>query len=255
MGKKYLFVDDLVGSGPRLLPKLMAAEQLAGHAQWVFGGGYLDGYQNNLLTINMVCNAIRSKHAIALWGPHELDYLHFLNGESNDWLYYGGMRTVRELLGTVNVQNIDTIRSFMNNEGMIQWLMRHLENLYVTPKIIFAHAGVWLIPDFIKTPRQFAVSARSDYWWSPGGHQFAHNLTGRMVVTAGCDTSQIYGSYFDNPDKIVRGPEDGKSFGVSYEQEPPRLFLGVRWHFDRDLATSLPPVYIIDDDQGLIGVI
>lgn len=256
MGKKYLFVSNVAGLGSAMLPKMFAAEKVVPGARWVFGGGYLNARKNNILTLNVVCNAVSQWNAVALWGPNEVMLDDFLKGNSEEWLEHGGNNTVKELLNGQDQIEVPMMRKLMQNEGMVSWLFRRLRTVFATEDVIFANSGVWLMTDFWRTPRDFAVHARESYWWSPGGgHQFAYNQTDRIVVTTSDHPSMIHGSYFNDPSNEIYGPANDSSFGIQYPGEKPRLFLSTKQKFDHNSQMYLPVIYIIDSENGLEGAL
>lgn len=255
LGKKYLFVADLAGSGPYLVNKMFAAQNLMPNAQWVFGGNYLNALGNNILTVSLVNNYIDHWHAAALFGPQEAELIQFLNQDSNDWLEDGGRNTVAELLGGRMIDNVDDIRQLIAEQQVIQLLINHLKIIYYDQNLVFARNGVYLSPDFKQTPLPFAITATGLYWWQPGSHSFAYNQTGRMAVTSLDHPSKIQGYYFNEPNRLIKGPEDDRSFGIQYPNEPPRLILHRTRSYDQYSQLQLPVIYMIDSEKGLIGSI
>lgn len=253
--EQFLFVSDIAGFGSRLLSKMFAAQKLVPNARWVFGGGYLNSEHDNLLTINVIQNYVRQFDAVALWGPDEVLLKDFMDGKSNAWLNVGGQKTVNELLGTHRIKDVDAVRSFMNHEGMIKWLIDNLSVIADFQTTIFARRGVWLMKHGYKdTPLDFAVNAEKSYWWVPGaGNVFAYNQTGKMVVTTSQHPALIYGSYASKPNKIIHGPENDQPFGIKYPNEKPRLFLHNDFKMDQNTGELLPVIYILDSEQGLVG--
>ena len=255
LGRKYLYTADIAGCGPDLLGKMFAAQNMFSDAQWVFGGGYFDAKENNITTVNMISSYISQWRAVALWGPKEVALKRFINGESDQWLRGSGQNLVRELLGGRMIEDIGVIRSMMQHQEIILWLLDHLQVVYDGPDAIFARNGVYLNHDYINTPLDFAISAKGQYWWSPGSRNFAYNKTGKLVVTSLDHPSEVYGTYFNQADKVIHGPVSDQSFGIQYPREPARLILQRTTKFDANSQQNLPVIYIIDSDEGLVGAL
>ena len=255
MGKKYLYTADISGYGPGLLGKMFAVQNVFPDSQWVFGGGYFDATANNLVTINMVNSFVSQWDAVPLWGPREVLLDQFIHGDNNKWIQDGGQNLVRELLGGRMIKDVNAIRNFMRHQDMVLLLLNHLRILFDSPRVIFARSGVYLNKDYKNTPLEFAIKAEGQYWWSPGSQNFAYNQTGKMVVTSLRHPSEVYGAYFNQPEKVISGPVSDQSFGIQYPREPARIILHRATRFDKNTQQNLPVIYIIDEDEGLVGAV
>lgn len=255
MSHKYLYVANIAGTGPQILTKMFAAQNLAPNATWVFAGNVIDGKSNNIMTINMVNNWVSQWHAIALWGPREVMIDDFISNRSNRWFDNLGKGYVKEVLGGRELDDINIARNLIQHQDLIVWLLNHLRRIFVADRVIFARNGIYLNQDYSQTPLDFAVNATSDYWWSPGSQNFAYNQTGKMLVTSLDHPSEVYGSYYNSKNKVVRGPLSDQSFGIQYDHEPPRLILKRGTKYDVNSKMDLPIIYLVDDEQGLVGAL
>lgn len=255
MGQKFLYTADISGYGPGLIGKMFAAQNMFAGAKWVFGGGYFDARENNIMTINMINSYVSQWDAVPLWGPREVLLNDFINGKSDKWFHNGGQNLVYELLGGRMINNVDAVRNLMQHQEMILWLINHLRVIYDATDAIFARNGVYLNSDYINTPLDFAISAKGQYWWSPGSKNFAYNQTGKLIVTSSDHPSEVYGMYFNQPDKVISGPPSDQSFGIQYPREPARLILHRTMKFDMNTQQNLPVIYVIDSEDGLVGAL
>lgn len=252
---RYLYVANIAGTGPNILTKMFAAQKIAPNGTWVFAGNIVDGKQHNIMTINMVNNWVSQWNAVALWGPREVMLNDFVHSRSNAWFDNLGKAYIKEALGGRMLDDVHIARDLMQHQALISWLLNHLRRVYVTDRVIFARNGVYLNHDYAQTPLDFAVNATSSYWWSPGSKNFAYNQTDKMVVTSLEHPSEIYGAYYNSKNKVIHGPLSDQSFGIQYDHEQPRLILKRGTKYDVNSKTDLPIIYIIDDEQGLVGAL
>lgn len=255
VSRRYLYVANIAGTGPKILAKMFAAQNLAPNATWIFAGNIVDGKDNNIMTINMVNNWVSQWHAVALWGPREVMLSDFINSRSDIWFDDLGKAYIKEALGGRVLDNINIARDLMQHQALILWLLNHLRRVYVSDHVIFARNGVYLNQDYSQTPLDFAVNATDSYWWSPGSKNFAYNQTGKLVVTSLDHPSEIYGTYYNSNGQVIHGPLSDQSFGIQYEQEQPRLILKRGTKYDVNSKVDLPIIYLIDDQQGLVGAL
>lgn len=233
----YIFVSDIHGN-KNTLQLIDQARHDYPIATLVGGGDYIDGRKNAKDVIEYL---MHRKNAIILRGNHEQMMLNFADGldyyDSNLeplWYANGGKKTVRSFFKrqyrTVKAQKL------VKNSKYYEYF-NSLAVMLDTPHYIFVHAGVkprvnYDSPncytsdkyDVNNNPYMFyRLWAREDYWNDETGF-FAHNLTGKTIVTGHTPTSLIHGKFKIGQTISTRPFTKNIPLKIQYHNEPARWF-------------------------------
>lgn len=233
---QYVFFSDLHGI-IRSQKLIEQAQHDFNNAQLIGGGDYVDSHgKNNVKDVVDFVMSLAKNGAIILKGNHEqmmLDYM-----DDNDaqglWFYNGGKSSLASLFGHKLHYDTSQLR-----QSKYYKFFKKAQIMVDTPDFLFMHAGVLPVKDyndpnlykdyFTKpglTPYDFyRLWARGEYWFKKMKEPvFAHNETGKTIVTGHTPTALIQGVF-----------EDGRSLPhisfdhcpvriVQYENEPARIF-------------------------------
>lgn len=239
----YIFISDIHGN-EETLELIKKAEQDFPDALLVGGGDYVDG-RNHVPEVLDFLMKEKERGAVIIKGNHEQMLLNFANHEEHQdgiWFYNGGDRTLMQLFG--KVASPEEIQ-----ESKYYQFLSSLPMMFETPNIIFVHAGVR--PDekyddpstyyqtldvhhHHYTYDFYRIWARENYWYSDQLNKvFAHNKTGKTIVTGHTPTSGIDGQY-DNAE-TVNASELNPVRIIQYPNEPARIFTDGGSHSDPKL--------------------
>ena len=191
---EYIFASDPHGTGKEWIDLVQRAQRDYPQAQLVFGGDYIDGRKNSRETLEFVM-AAEKQGAQVLLGNHEDMMINFVEYDDDLWFVNGAKTTVKSLFGR-RYSQAET-RQKLKASDYYCWIKNHAHNLvYETKHLIFVHAGV--NPAGIPVNRQYKLWAREEYWYGDDRHNsaaeiFAHNQTGKTIVTGHSPTCIIRG--------------------------------------------------------------
>lgn len=233
----YIFVSDIHGN-LETLELIERAKKDYPTALLVAGGDYVDGRAY----VKEVLEYLMKQKAVILCGNHEQMFLNYANQvEHQDgiWFYNSGDKTLLQLFG--ELAEPEAIR-----QSKYYQFLSDKPIMFETPNIIFVHAGVR--PDeFYNKPETYAqkldvhrhqydydfyrIWIREPYLYSdPIKKIFAHNKTGKTIVTGHTPTAHILGSYEDGT--RVSSSELNPVVKIQYSGEPARIFTDGGSHSD-----------------------
>lgn len=258
--KHYIFISDIHGNLETLeLIKQVRADYP--DAQLVGGGDYIDGRWDVKPVIDYLQNAAENSDAVILKGNHEqmlLNYADKCEHQDGIWFYNGGAYSLDSLYG--RELDPDEIR-----KTEYYHFFKNMPMMYETPHIIFVHAGVrpdekYNDPDSYdkldiyrgKYDYDFyRIWARQEYWFNEEGY-FAHNKTGKVIVTGHTPTAGISGR-FDDGRKMEQLPMTAcRVRVVDYSGEPARIFTDGGSHSDQALYPHNDGNVVVLDSMGKI---
>lgn len=257
---EYIFISDIHGN----LETLSLIDQaLADHpeAQLVTGGDYVDG-RDHVKDVLEYLMKKKEQGAIIIKGNHEQMLLNFANHEEHQdgiWFYNGGKETLKQLFG--KVASLEEIQDSKYYE-----FLSSLPMMYETPNYIFVHAGV-RSDEHYDDPSTYAhvldvrhhhytydfyrIWARQNYWYSDQEQKiFAHNQTGKTIVTGHTPTARISGQY-DNG-KTINSSALNPVKEIKYDNEPGRIFTDGGSHSDPKLYPHNDGNVVVLDQAGKI---
>ena len=175
------------------------------------------------------------------------------------WWENGGKSTLHSLFHrNFSLKQYIQAKELLKNSEYYD-LLNQLPIMYETPKIIFVHGGIHPDKNYnnpAKYPNnqdpqddnydQYRLWARQEYWWHQGiihdantgipakwlsseMSYFAHNKTGKTIVTGHTPTALIHGAYDDwsikNKHCILDKPfTKCNVLKIQYQNEPARIF-------------------------------
>lgn len=237
---EYLFISDIHGN-LETLSLIKKAQEDHPNAVLIGGGDYVDGRDHVKEVLEFLIEA-KKKGAIILKGNHEQMLLNYANGcEHQDgiWFYNGGQHSLEQLFGKV-------ASPAEIQESKYYRFLSQLPMMLETPNFIFVHAGVRSDKRY-DDPTSYAqtlnvhihqytydfyrIWARQNYWYTdPAKPVFAHNLTGKTIVTGHTPTAGISGQYDDG--KTVNASTLNPVKAIQYDGEPARIFTDGGSHSD-----------------------
>ncbi|ETA73760.1 metallophosphoesterase [Ligilactobacillus equi] len=283
----YIFASDPHATGQPWIDLVEKARTKYPLAKVVFGGDYIDGRAFAKETLDYVFSV---PDAVVLRGNHEQMLIDSVKrGEKGLWLANGGETTLISLFGedisfklTANKfrDSYEASKSGLPSptfgDIMYEFWTKSEEKLtssgyieklntlplkYETNNIIFIHAGVRL--DGQETDQEFALWSREDYWYidrQEHDYVFAHNTTGKTIVTGHTPTCMLSGVYEQpfpkaNPEGVILG--DTATYQcpvkiVKYDGEPARIFTDGGCHARLDGHHG--NVVVLDDNGALIDI-
>ncbi|EEJ72626.1 metallophosphoesterase family protein [Lactobacillus ultunensis] len=203
--ENYIFISDIHGN-LETLGLIEQAKKDFPAAQLVTGGDYIDGRKNVKEVLDYLIEQ-KSQGAIVLLGNHEQMMLNFAdNCEHQDgiWFYNGGNKTLLNLFDRI------VSRGELRDSRYYRFL-KSCPIMYETPHLIFVHAGVRPDKEYNDPATYnevsyglkfdydfFRVWARDRYWYSNMEDEiFAHNQTGKTIVTGHTPTAGLEGKFDD----------------------------------------------------------
>lgn len=189
-------------------------------AQLVGLGDYIDGRRNSKMVLDFLIR-MKSKGAIILRGNHEQMLLDYARGFDLEhlWFFNGGKTTLRSLFGPKNL-SFKAGRRLLLDSPYVDFLMS-LPIMLETPSYLFLHAGVKPVANFddlslyhkdngqtdLENYNEFRLWARKDYFFTRKDWNifFAHNETGKTIVTGHTPTALVVG-YFEDKRVITKAP-------------------------------------------------
>jgi serine/threonine protein phosphatase 1 len=241
--KTYIFASDPHGTGKKWIDNVKQMQSIYPTAITIFGGDYIDGRKYSAETLNFVQNQTKTKKNIALLGNHEQMLLDFVSSNNeldlklnyDLWKENGGKSTIKSLTGRNWSYQQSAYQLNYHHQTLINWL-RTLKPLYITPEIIFIHAGLDLEKEnpIQETSKSDMMWLREDYWWEPDNglrqthYYWHHNPLRQAIVSGHTPTCLLYGRYDDDLNPI-KGNLNDESFNcpvktIKYPNEAPRIF-------------------------------
>lgn len=250
----YIFASDPHGTGQPWINLVKKAHQAYPNSKIVFGGDYIDGNPYSNETVQFVMDQVQHHHAEALKGNHEQMLQDFVKNNDDLWYYNGAKTTIKSFYQRGFSKHVAKVAL---RSGERYKFLSKLPFVYETKHLIFVHAGIacweknWknpaiyqdLNPVFrpysLKDREFFELWSREKYWYGTNeDYFFAHNRTGKTIVTGHTPTMLLFGEYdnqqtgfkstYDwrndpNKDpKLLRRPCPVRT--VQYNNEMPRYF-------------------------------
>ena len=256
----YIFASDPHGTGQPWIDLVEQAKQAYPKAQVVFGGDYIDGRSFNKETLDYVMTSVKAG-AIALLGNHEQMMLDFIDQQDDFfaavWYGNGAKTTIKSLLDLNHCCSKRMAKRLLQETDYYQFI-KGLPLDYQTDNITFVHAGIK--PDGSPTDRDYKLWAREEYWYGWENQSadklftvFAHNQTGKTIVTGHTPTCLING-FFNDPhvgypdDEILSDTKDYQCpvVSVQFIDEPARIFTDNGCH--GDLQGHNGNIVVLNDD-------
>lgn len=251
--KYYIFASDPHGTGQAWIDLVTQAQHNYPDNQTIFGGDYIDGNKHVKETVDFAMDQVQNQGAQALLGNHEQLMCDFVDHNDDLWYVNGAKHTVKSLFGRGFSKQ--RTRSIMRSDPRYMFLI-NLPKIIIKPHFIFVHAGIacWsdkyldtntytnLAPLFSGMNEQnyFYLWSREDYWYGQNEDPiFAHNITGKTIVTGHTPTMFIQGDFETSNDYIgptydytQTDPDDDPDLThrpcpvikVQYPNESPRYF-------------------------------
>lgn len=250
----YIWASDPHGVGQPWINLIQQAQHDFPNQQTIFGGDYIDGNKYSKTTVDFVIDQVKHHQALALLGNHEQMMTDFVEYDSRLWYLNGAKTTVKSFFGRGFPK--ETTRRRLRSYSSYLFL-KQLPKIIVKPNFIFVHAGIacWLPNDYLKhdvyktfeptfnlmnAQDYFFLWSRQKYFYGTNqGHIFAHNLTGKAIVTGHTPTMLISGGFdhakawIDNQYDWSNGNPDTDQYllkrpcpvkKVQYPHEAPRYF-------------------------------
>lgn len=257
----YIFISDIHGNR-KTIDLIKTARNDYPDYTLIGGGDYIDGRKDSKAVLDYL---MTQDNAVVLRGNHEQMLIDFVEGRDepiNDdigymeplWFANGGKTTLHSLFHyKFSNSKYKLAQQMLKNSEYYQFL-KQMPIMYDTPYIIFVHAGVLPIANYDNPKNYKGIAnydydmyrlwARSEYIYKCSNnipvHQytvdskshkevslpvFAHNKTGKAIVTGHTPTALISG-IFDKTHKQIRK----KPFthcdvlAIQYPNEPARIF-------------------------------
>ena len=253
----YIWASDPHAKGQSWINLVKEAQYDYPTAQTIFGGDYIDGGKYANETIQFVMDQVQEHHAQALLGNHEQIMRDFVETFDDLWYHNGAKSTIKSFFGRGFSKK--TAQHLLRSDNRYRFL-KNLPKILITPHIIFVHAGIacWepnnyqdpniykpLLPlfAFMDPQEYFYLWSREDYWYGPrkpkdDNMTFAHNLTGKTIVTGHTPTTFLMGN-FENSNTYIENTFNYMTWSdddplllqrpcpvrmVKYPHEAPRFF-------------------------------
>lgn len=231
MTKYYIWSSDPHGAGQLWIDKIEEMKSRYPEAQCVFGGDYIDAGRYSKETLDYVIKECKENNAIALMGNHEEFLIAFMENDDPSidylWLKNKGLMTINSLSGKPSFAQEGLRENHLKH--YYDWI-KTLPYSFETEHILFVHAGLdWSKEDPIRdTSDSDKVWIREDYIYSKysnnnKAHPFAHNPTGKVIVSGHTPTSLINGYIEGNASEPVTSKENNILY-VCYDDEKARIF-------------------------------
>lgn len=269
--KHYIFFSDIHGNR-KTINLIDKAQFDFNDARLVGGGDYIDGWKYSKWVTDCMEEFVKMSGAIILKGNHEqmmLDYADGLDDEDSLWFANGGKTTLRSFFPHQNVSHKagKILLHYSNYYDFYQSAPIMLE----TPHYIFLHAGVLPVEDYAISPKYkdyhfgnlfeslndydgYRMWARDEYFfYSNGGIKyFAHNKTGKTIVTGHTPTALVQG-YFDDGSFLREAPFNHCVVKeLKYPNEPARILTDNGCH--SRYPTHNGNVTVLDDKGNIVAV-
>lgn len=255
---KYIFISDIHGNA-ETLSLIKKAQDDYPNATLICGGDYIDGRDHVKRVLDYLIEQ-QEKGAIIIKGNHEQMLLNYADEKEHQdgiWFFNGGQDSLKQLFG--KVASPEEIK-----QSKYYAFLADLPMMVETPHYIFVHAGV-RSDERYDDPSTYAqelnvhlhqytydfyrIWARQNYWYSDQQKKiFAHNKTGKTIVTGHTPTAGIDGQYDDgatvnssmlNPVRIIQ-----------YSSEPARIFTDGGSHSDPKLYPHNDGNVVVLDNKG-----
>lgn len=258
--ENYIFISDIHGN-LETLSLIEQAKKDFPNAQLVTGGDYIDGRKHVKEVLDYLIEQ-KSQGAIVLLGNHEQMMLNFAdNCEHQDgiWFYNGGNKTLLNLFGRI------VSRGELRDSKYYRFL-KSCPIMYETPHLIFVHAGVRPDEKYNDPTTYnevtyglkfdydfFRVWARDRYWYSQMEDEiFAHNRTGKTIVTGHTPTAGLEGKFDDGRVLDHLSWDHCVVRTMQYPDEPARIFTDGGSHSDPMLYPHNDGNVVVLDNVGKI---
>lgn len=230
----YIFFSDLHGNANSIGLIKQAVNDYP-EAQIVGGGDYIDGRKNSKAVVDYLMGLVSNRDAIILKGNHEQMMLDFANGldEAKLWYYNGGKKTVRSFFG--RGWGVSKTEEALRQSKYYSFFSK-VPIMLQTPNYLFLHAGVKPVQDFanqslyrvedvnLKPYDFYRLWAREEYFYGDGIFKyFAHNYTGKTIVTGHTPTAMISGQFSDGRELIKAPFTKCIVKTIQYPHEPARI--------------------------------
>lgn len=280
--KYYIFFSDIHGNA-KTIALIKQAYSDYGDAQLVGGGDYIDGRKDSKMVTEDLMKLATENNAVILKGNHEEMMLDFAQGGDPDrlWFYNGGKTTLRSFFGSKKINYRESQEQLRNSSFYDFYLS--LPIMFETPNFIFVHGGVMPIKNY-NDPNQYGKGwgvtglskydeyrlwARDEYFYHQSNlgvsvqeaTYFAHNKTGKTIVTGHTPTALLHGVFDDGRIMEDTPFTDCCVRPVQYKGEPARIFTDNGCHsrypgHDGNVTVlnnkgEILVVYDHDDPQGL----
>lgn len=259
---QYIFISDIHGNLDTL-SLIKQAQRDYPAAQLVCGGDYVDGRPHVQEVLDFLKKE-QDQGAIILMGNHEqmlCNYAQNTEWERGIWFYNGGQKSLVSMLGKVATP--EELRKSADYQ-----FIRQLPIMLETPRFVFVHGGVR--PDKQYNVRSsypattniasnefdydfYRFWARSEYWYKHSFlHIFAHNHTGKTIVTGHTPTCEITGRMANG--KILKATpwEECPVRVVQYKGEPARIFTDGGSHSNPKLFPNNAGNVVVLNQDGAI---
>lgn len=277
MPRYYIFASDPHGTGQPWIDLVKQAQKDYPDSQTIFGGDYIDGNKHSKETVDFVMDQVQNHHAQALKGNHEQLMEDFVDHNDDLWYYNGAKTTIKSFFDRGFSKH--TARYELRMDDRYTFLI-NLPKIIETNHFIFVHAGIacWTknyrdhetyknrAPLFSMMDGQdyFYLWSRENYWYGDGEYYvFAHNITGKTIVTGHTPTTYIEGIYDNDQDGIEptfdyeQGPDNDPKIvhracpvrKVQYEGEAPRYFTDGGCHGNNNHHGN---ICVFDNKTGLL---
>lgn len=257
----YIFISDIHGN-KKTIDLIKTARSNYADYTLVGGGDYIDGRKDSKAVLDYL---ISQDNAIILRGNHEQMLIDFTEGRDepiNDdigymqplWFANDGKTTLHSLFHyKFSNSKYKLAQTMLKNSKYYQFL-KQMSIMYDTPYIIFVHAGVLPRADY-DNPENYKGIANYDYdmyrLWARREyiyefekdipvHQytiddkthkevnlpvFAHNETGKTIVTGHTPTALISGIFDKTHKQVSKKPFTRCNvLTIQYPNEPARIF-------------------------------
>lgn len=258
----YIFISDIHGNQDTIA-LIQQAQTDYPDAQLVGGGDYVDG-RTHVREVLDFLKEEQKNGAILLMGNHEqmlCNYACKREWQQGIWFYNGGQKSLISMLG--KVASPEELKESADYQFISQ-----LPIMLETPHFVFVHGGVRpdkdynvrsSYPDHTDLVNNefdydfYRFWARREYWYNrPFLHIFAHNKTGKTIVTGHTPTCEITGR-LSNGQVLKPTPwEECPVRVVQYKGEPARIFTDGGSHSDpREFPDNAGNVVVLSS-QGKI---
>lgn len=249
---KYIFASDAHGTGKDWIEKVEKMTKLYPDAELVFGGDYIDGRKFSKETVEYVYDKVINHGAVALKGNHE-DMMINARKYPEHWKMNGAKTTIKSFLGRGYSMNQSINLLDLHYYNTLKWISE-LPTIYETENVIFVHAGLDLsLDDPVNMTSEYdRIWIREEYIYSGKDKIFAHNNTGKVIVTGHTPTCYVNGKYDDGSSFNGVG-EDCPVVIIQYEGENPRIFTDGGCH--SSLEENKGNVVCLDDKGNLLKIL
>ena len=269
MPKYYIWASDPHGTGQPWIDLVKQAQEKYPNNETIFGGDYIDGNKFSLETVKFVYDQVKFHQAVALAGNHEQLMYEFVEHNNDLWYINGAKSTIKSFFKRGYSKKVaqEKLRS---NPYYI--FLINLPLVVETPKFIFVHAGITPKTNINHQRRlkdktyatYFNLWARDEYFYNDVENKvFAHNLTGKTIISGHTPTGLISGKYDNGQTGFdATYTNEQNDFAcpirkIQYPNEPARYLTdngchGIRSHhgnvcvFD---SRSAKLVEVFNDDQ------